>query len=72
MTRVPSAPAVMAALFTPNGDNSELWSVAMVDGISPTQRLLTFQFNCDDAKAERAMCAALKLVPAARAATIAQ
>jgi hypothetical protein len=41
--------------------------VAMVDRISPTQRLLTFQFSCDDADAERALWAALKVVLAARA-----
>jgi hypothetical protein len=55
-------PDVMAALFTPNGDNSELWSVAAVDRVSPTQRLLTFQFSCDDPDAERRMWAALKSV----------
>jgi hypothetical protein len=59
-------PDVMAALFTPNDDNAELWSVAMVDRISPTQRLLTFQFSCDDTEAERALWAALKVVLAAR------
>jgi hypothetical protein len=60
------APDVMAALFTPNDDNSELWSVAMVDRASPTQSLLTFQFTCDNAEAERALWAALKVVLAAR------
>jgi hypothetical protein len=59
-------PAVMAALFTPNDDNAELWSVAAVDRISPTQQLLTFQFACDDPEAERAMWAALKVVLATK------
>jgi hypothetical protein len=59
-------PDVMAALFLPNGDNSELWSVAMVDRVSPTQRLLTFQFSCDDDEAERALWAALKVVSPTR------
>ena len=55
-------PDVMAALFAPNDDNSELWSVALVDRVSPTQRLLTFQYHCDDPEAERRMWAALRLV----------
>jgi hypothetical protein len=59
-------PDVIAALFAPSDDNSESWSVAAVDRISPTQRLLTFQFSWDDPEQERAMWAAVRTVLAAR------
>lgn len=51
-------PDVMALLFDRQGE--DWWSVAMLDNLHHTRRLLTFQFDCDDPEQERRMWAALR------------